>query len=88
MINKSLFSYKKKILKVSQLAAIAVHAQIGQKNETEADRLAVESMRSELNKISFAGKIVRSYRLIIGSAVISTSVVSATNTLVRVVDMV
>ena len=58
MINKSLFSYKKKILKVSQLAAIAVHAQIGQKNETEADRLAVESMRSELNKISFAGKIV------------------------------
>jgi fructose-1,6-bisphosphatase II / sedoheptulose-1,7-bisphosphatase len=55
---KSLFHYKLKILKVSQLAAIAVYDYIGKKDEVSADKAAVESMRSELNKLDFRGTIV------------------------------
>ena len=58
MEKKSLFHYKLKILKVSQLAAIAVYDYIGKKDEVSADKAAVESMRSELNKLDFRGTIV------------------------------
>ena len=58
MKRKNLFHYNSKILKVSQLAAIAVYDYIGKKDETSADRAAVESMRTELNKIDFNGTIV------------------------------
>lgn len=58
MEKKSLFHYNLKILKVSQLAAIAVYDYIGKKNEVLADKAAVESMRSELNKLDFRGTIV------------------------------
>ena len=58
MKKKNLFHYNSKILKVSQLAAIAVYDYIGKKDETSADRAAVESMRTELNKIDFNGTIV------------------------------
>ena len=58
MKKKNLFQYNSKILKVSQLAAIAVYDYIGKKDETSADRAAVQSMREELNKIDFKGTIV------------------------------
>ena len=58
MKRKNLFHYNSKILKVSQLAAIAVYDFIGKKNETAADRAAVQSMREELNKLDFNGTIV------------------------------
>ncbi len=58
MEKKSLFHYNLKILKVSQLAAIAVYDYIGKKDEVLADKAAVESMRSELNKLDFRGTIV------------------------------
>ena len=57
MEKKSLFHYNLKILKVSQLAAIAVYDYIGKKDELLADKAAVESMRSELNKLDFNGTI-------------------------------
>tara|TARA_Y100000590_G_scaffold145177_1_gene166899 strand:- start:15150 stop:16103 length:954 start_codon:yes stop_codon:yes gene_type:complete len=55
---KNLFDYNSKILKVSQLAAISVYDYIGKKDETSADKAAVESMREELNKLDFSGTIV------------------------------
>ena len=55
---KNLFSYNSKILRVTQLAAISVYDYIGKKDEKSADKAAVETMRSELNKINFCGKIV------------------------------
>ena len=58
MKKKNLFHYNSKILKVSQLAAIAVYNFIGKKDETSADSAAVESMRFELNKIDFEGTVV------------------------------
>ena len=58
MIEKSLFQYNKRILRVSQLAAISVFDHIGKKNEEAADKSAVESMRKELNKIDFRGTVV------------------------------
>ena len=57
-MTRKLFNYNSKILKVSQLAAIAVHDFIGKKDEVGADRAAVKSMRSELNKLDFKGTIV------------------------------
>ena len=57
MRKKNLFHYNSKILKVSQLAAIAVYDYIGKKDETSADRAAVHSMREELNKLDFNGTI-------------------------------
>ena len=58
MKRKNLFHYNSKILKVSQLAAIAVYDYIGKKDETSVDRAAVCSMREELNKLDFNGTIV------------------------------
>ena len=58
MKKKNLFDYNSKILKVSQLAAISVYDYIGKKDETSADKAAVESMREELNKLDFSGTIV------------------------------
>ena len=58
MKRKNLFQYNSKILKVSQLAAIAVYDFIGKKNETAADRAAVQVMREELNKLDFNGTVV------------------------------
>ena len=58
MEKKSLFHYNLKILKVSQLAAIAVYDYIGKKDQVLADKAAVESMRFELNKLDFRGTIV------------------------------
>ena len=57
MKRKNLFHYNSKILKVSQLAAIAVYDYIGKKDETSLDRAAVCSMREELNKLDFNGTI-------------------------------
>ncbi len=57
-MKKNLFSYNSNILEVTQLAAISVYDYIGKKDEKLADKAAVESMRNELNKIDFCGKIV------------------------------
>ena len=57
-MKKTIFHYNSKLLKVSQLAAIAVYDYIGKKDETSADRAAVESMRTELNKLDFNATIV------------------------------
>ena len=58
MNKKNLFHYNSKILKVSELAAIAVYDFIGKKDENAADKAAVEAMRTELNKLDFRGTIV------------------------------
>ena len=58
MNKKKLFDYNLEVLQVSQLAAISVFDFIGKKDETAADKAAVESMRKELNKINFKGTIV------------------------------
>ena len=58
MNKKKLFDYNLEVLQVSQLAAISVFDFIGKKDETAADKAAVESMRKELNKINFIGTIV------------------------------
>ena len=58
MEKKNLFHYNSKILKVSQIAAIAVYDYIGKKDEISADKAAVDSMRSELNKLDINGTIV------------------------------
>ena len=58
MNKKNLFHYNSKILKVSELAAIAVYDFIGKKDENAADKAAVEAMRTELNKLDFSGTIV------------------------------
>jgi len=56
--NRNLFHYNSELLKVSQLAAISVYDYIGKKDETAADKAAVESMRAELNKLDFRGTVV------------------------------
>ena len=58
MNKKNLFHYNSKILKVSELAGIAVYDFIGKKDENAADKAAVEAMRTELNKLDFSGTIV------------------------------
>ena len=58
MKKKKIFHFSAKILKVSQLAAIEVYDYIGKKDETSADEAAVQSMRTELNKLDFSGTIV------------------------------
>ena len=58
MKNRNLFHYNSELLKVSQLAAISVYDYIGKKDETAADKAAVESMRAELNKLDFRGTVV------------------------------
>ena len=57
MNKKKIFDYNLEILQVSQLAAISVFDFIGKKDELAADKAAVESMREQLNKISFRGTV-------------------------------
>jgi len=45
-------------IKVTSKAALASSYLIGKKNKNEADKAAVDSMRSELNKIDMTGEIV------------------------------
>ena len=45
-------------IKVTSKAALASSYLIGKKNKNEADKAAVDSMRSELNKINMTGEIV------------------------------
>jgi len=54
-INKELVD---QIIKVTSNAAIASSYLIGKKNKIAADQAAVDSMRSELNKINMTGEIV------------------------------
>jgi fructose-1,6-bisphosphatase II / sedoheptulose-1,7-bisphosphatase len=46
------------ILKVSEKAALASSYLVGKKNKIAADQAAVDSMRSELNKINMNGEVV------------------------------
>ena len=45
-------------IKVSSKAALASFYQVGKKNKIAADQAAVDSMRSELNKIDMTGEVV------------------------------
>ena len=45
-------------LKVSSKAALSSSYLVGKKDKVAADKAAVDSMRSELNKISMRGEIV------------------------------
>ena len=45
-------------IKVTSKAALASSYLIGKKNKNAADKAAVDSMRSELNKIDMTGQIV------------------------------
>ena len=45
-------------LNVSSRAALSSYYYIGKKNKISADKAAVDTMRSELNKINMRGKIV------------------------------
>ena len=44
--------YVDQIIKVSEKAALAAHYLVGKKDKIAADQAAVDSMRSELNKIT------------------------------------
>ena len=50
--------YIDKFLRVTQRAALSSYYHIGKKDKIAADKAAVDSMRSELNKISMKGQIV------------------------------
>ena len=50
--------YVDKILKVSEKAALASYYWVGKKDKIAADQAAVDSMRSELNKINMNGEVV------------------------------
>ena len=50
--------YVDQILKVSEKAALASSYLVGKKNKIAADQAAVDSMRSELNKINMNGEVV------------------------------
>ena len=54
-LNKNIIN---KFINVTSLAAIATYKYIGKNNKSNADRAAVDVMRTELNKISFNGTIV------------------------------
>ena len=45
-------------VKVTSKAALAASYLIGKKDKTAADQAAVDSMRSELNKINMTGEVV------------------------------
>ena len=47
-----------KFINVTSLAAIATYKYIGKKNKIAADKAAVDVMRSEINKLNIAAKIV------------------------------
>lgn len=46
------------LLRATEQAALAAFDQIGRGNEFEADKVAVEAMRAELNEMNMAGRIV------------------------------
>jgi len=50
--------YVDKIIKVSEKAALASYYWVGKKDKIAADQAAVDSMRSELNKINMNGEVV------------------------------
>ena len=50
--------YVDQILKVSEKAALASSYLVGKKDKIAADQAAVDSMRSELNKINMNGEVV------------------------------
>ena len=50
--------FEELFLKVSSKAAFSSYALVGKKNKISADKAAVDSMRSELNKIDMDGEIV------------------------------
>ena len=50
--------YVDQILKVSEKAALASSYLVGKKDKIAADKAAVDSMRSELNKIDMNGEVV------------------------------
>ena len=50
--------YIDQILKVSEKAALASSYLVGKKDKIAADQAAVDSMRSELNKIDMNGEVV------------------------------
>ena len=50
--------YVDQIIKVSEKAALAAHYLVGKKDKIAADQAAVDSMRSELNKINMNGEVV------------------------------
>ena len=50
--------FQDQILKVSTRAALAAFRFVGLKDKNSADKAAVDSMRSELNKINMRGEIV------------------------------
>ena len=54
-LNKDLIS---KLVKVTSRAAISCYKYLGKNNKKLADKAAVDSMRSELNKMNIQGKIV------------------------------
>jgi fructose-1,6-bisphosphatase II / sedoheptulose-1,7-bisphosphatase len=50
--------YVNKIIKVSEKAALASYYWVGKKDKIAADQAAVDSMRSELNKVNMNGEVV------------------------------
>ena len=52
--------YVDRILKVSEKAALASSYLVGKYDKIAADQAAVDSMRSELNKINMNGEVVMS----------------------------
>ena len=54
-LNKNIIN---KFINVTSLAAIATYKYIGKKNKIAADKAAVDVMRSEINKLNIAAKIV------------------------------
>ena len=54
-LNKNIID---KFINVTSLAAIATYKYIGKKNKIAADKAAVDVMRSEINKLNIAAKIV------------------------------
>ena len=50
--------FEEAFLKVSCRAALASYYLVGKKDKIKADKAAVDSMRNELNKIDFEGKVV------------------------------
>ena len=55
MINKNL---RDQFIEITSKAAVASYKFIGKKNNKAADKAAVDVMRSEINKLNIAAKIV------------------------------
>ena len=46
------------IIKVTSMAAISCHKFIGKNDKVNADKAATDTMRNEINKLKFNGKVV------------------------------